>query len=91
MVGNWVGEGWMDAGPRGGGRKTFRVKETVQARLDGTVLLVEGTGTSAPAPGAPEVPTHQALGVLSWDPRAGHLRFSAYRLGSGVVDTEMKR
>jgi hypothetical protein len=90
LVGDWQGEGWIDMGPRAGGRKTFQLKESVQSRLDGTVLLVEGLGTSRASPEAPEVPTHQALGIFSWDDAAGRVRFSAYRLGSGTVDTEMK-
>lgn len=90
LVGNWRGDGWVDMGPSAGGRKTFQLKETVQPHLDGTVLVVEGLGTSRASPTAPEVPTHQALGVLSWDEAAGRVRFSAYRLGGGVVDTEMK-
>ncbi|QSQ15687.1 hypothetical protein [Myxococcus landrumensis] len=90
LVGDWQGEGWIDMGPRAGGRKTFKLKESVQAHLDGTVLIVEGRGTSSTGPGGTEVPTHQALGVLSWDDAAGRARFSAYRLGNGVVDTEMK-
>ncbi|MBJ6760722.1 hypothetical protein JGU66_08095 [Myxococcaceae bacterium JPH2] len=90
LVGSWRGEGWIDLGPRAGGRKTFQVSESVQPHLEGTVLTLEGVGTSRAAPTAPEVTTHQALGILSWDEAAGHLRFSAYRLGNGVVDTEMK-
>ncbi|TQF12200.1 hypothetical protein FJV41_30205 [Myxococcus llanfairpwllgwyngyllgogerychwyrndrobwllllantysiliogogogochensis] len=90
LVGNWRGDGWVDMGPHAGGRKTFQLKETVQPHLDGTVLVVEGLGTSRASPTAPEVPTHQALGVLSWDEAAGRVRFSAYRFGGGVVDTEMK-
>ncbi|AGC45342.1 hypothetical protein MYSTI_04041 [Myxococcus stipitatus DSM 14675] len=90
LVGEWQGEGWIDMGPQAGGRKTFQLKESVQSRLDGTVLIVEGLGTSRAGPEATEVPVHQALGVFSWDDAEGRVRFSAYRIGGGVVDTEMK-
>ncbi|MBF5041637.1 hypothetical protein FGE12_04500 [Aggregicoccus sp. 17bor-14] len=88
MVGQWQGDGWIDMGPQG--RKTFNVKESIQPRLDGTVLLVEGLGKGRIQPQGPEVPVHQALGVLSYDAQADRYGFVAYRLGGEKVDTEMK-
>jgi hypothetical protein len=88
MVGQWEGVGWILMGPQG--RKTFTAKENIQPRLDGTVILVEGLGKGRMAPGGPEVPVHQALGVLSYDAQADRYGFVAYRLGGEKVDTEMK-
>lgn len=88
MLGQWEGDGWIVMGPQG--RKTFTVKESIQPRLDGTVLLVEGLGKGRIQPGGPEVPVHQALGVLSYDAQADRYGFVAYRLGGEKVDTEMK-
>jgi hypothetical protein len=88
MLGQWEGDGWIVMGPQG--RKTFTVRESIQPRLDGTVLLVEGLGKGRMAPGGPEVPVHQALGVLSYDAQQDRYGFVAYRFGGEKVDTEMK-
>ena len=40
LVGQWKGAGWMQMGPQG--RKEFTITETVEAKLDGLVLVIEG-------------------------------------------------
>jgi len=44
MVGNWKGTGWAEMGPQG--RKEFTQTETIQSKVDGLVLVVEGRGES---------------------------------------------
>ena len=70
--GDWEGEGWMRRGPAEPTR--FRSSETVESRLDGRVLIVEGLhhGTESG-----EV-VHHALATISYDPDAGLYRFRSH-------------
>ena len=75
-------------GPQG--RKTFTVKENIQPRLDGTVILVEGLGKGHLQPAAPRCRCTRRSALLSYDAQADRYGFVAYRLGGEKVDTEMK-
>lgn len=76
LVGDWKGEGWTEYVP--GQRKTSPIHESVQPKLGGLVLLVEGIG-KAKVPGKQEeVTTHHALGVLSYDERAKLYRLQSH-------------
>lgn len=77
MVGTWRGEAWMD---RGGQRMQTTMVETVEPRIDGTVLLVEGRG-AVMVQGAERV-VHQALGVLFFDAQSGSYTLKSW-IGSG--------
>jgi hypothetical protein len=75
MVGQWKGSGWIQQGPK---RETFTGTETVQRKLDGLALLVEGKFAN------PEGKIiHETLAVLAFDPKAKGYRFRTY-LASGV-------
>lgn len=76
LVGHWEGEAQMD------GRPDMVHVETVESRLDGLVLVVEGIGR-AQEDGAL---VHHALGVISYDARAQHYRVVAYRDDGESVD-----
>lgn len=94
LVGRWKGGGWMQAGPQ---RREFVGTETVQSKLGGLSLLIEGNfrqkGAAADAP-----PVHETLAVLSYDPEQRHYWLSAWlrsgysgryeaRVGEGNVVT----
>lgn len=81
MVGRWRGEAWM---AREGGQRAHTVMtETVERKLGGTVLLIEGLG-QAPAEGGGEPRVvHHALAVLSFDPRTGAYQMRSY-LANGL-------
>lgn len=66
LVGEWEGAGWIMV--RGAGRQTFTSAETVEARLDGRVLVVEGLHHDERGN-----VVHNALGVIAWD--AEHDRY----------------
>lgn len=93
LVGRWEGEGWIQTGPQ---RQEFAGTETVQRKVGGLSLLIEGLFRKKGAgPDAP--PVHETLAVLSYDPERRHYWMSAWlRTGrSGkyearaVSDTEM--
>ncbi|MCB0587732.1 MAG: DUF1579 family protein [Phaeodactylibacter sp.] len=70
MAGGWEGDGWMYTPQRE--KATFRQTEKIQFKLDSTVLLIQGRGTSE------RKVVHDALGILSYDPEAGHYWMRSY-------------
>jgi hypothetical protein len=75
LVGRWKGSGWIQ---RGANRETFSGTETVQRKLDGLALLVEGKFNNAEGK-----VIHETLAVLSFDEKAKTYRFRTY-LASGM-------
>jgi len=61
LVGNWQGDALLTMGPQ---PSEANQVETVESRLDGAVLLVEGRGTSKVDP---NMVVHHALAVISYD------------------------
>ena len=87
LVGQWQGEGWIMLGPNQ--RHTFRQTESVERKVDGTVLLIEGLGKSMDAGNAGAI-IHSAFAVLSYDKDAKVFRWRAFRADGSSVDTEAK-
>lgn len=75
MVGTWEGSGWLAMGPTG--RSEFRGRETVEARLDGLVLVVEGVHHAVGGPKDGQL-VHHALAFISWDPQSTQYRFRTH-------------
>jgi hypothetical protein len=88
LAGQWKGEGWIEFAP--GQRRTFKVNETVQSKLGGSVLLIEGIGKGQFGGQGQEVVVHNALATASFDEQLKQFRFRAYRMGGGYVDTEAR-
>lgn len=76
--GVWEGDAWYRRGP--GAPDTIRQTERVETRLDGTVLLIEGTGRDGDA-----VVFH-AFATLGYDPEA-----DAYRMSTWLADGSTTR
>lgn len=74
MVGRWRGEAWQ---LRGSERVQTQMVETVDRKLGGVVLLVEGRGT-VENPGGEDRVVHHALGVMSFDPGGGNYTLRSY-------------
>ena len=83
-VGHWKGTGWIQMGPQG--RKEFTQTETIQAKLDGLVLVIEGQG-KAKEDGAT---VHTALAFVSYDERAKTFRWRAFTAEGRQTDAEAK-
>lgn len=76
LIGKWTGEGWI---LRGAEREEFVGTETVQKKINGLALLVEGrftrkTDTSHVI--------HETLAILSFNPKTKEYEFKAH-LASG--------
>lgn len=74
MVGNWRGHAWQQ---RGSERVETQMREVVEPKLGGAVLLVEGRGV-IPVTGADERVVHHALGVISFDARSSTYTLRSY-------------
>jgi len=83
FVGHWKGTGWIQMGPQG--RHEFTQTETIEAKLDGLVLVIEGLG-KAKEDGST---VHTALAFVSYDPRANKFRWHAFT-PDGQMETEAK-
>lgn len=86
-IGLWQGEGWGMTGP--GQRESFRITETVTAKLDGTVFLIEGRGNRTTDDGD-EIVTHDAVGLLSWNAKQNGYNFRTHDLRGQARDATLE-
>jgi hypothetical protein len=86
MAGRWQGEGWIELGPE---RHTFRQTETIESKVDGLVMVVEGLGKDK-APGKENVVVHNAFAVVSYDGPAKQFRWRAFRADGLTLDVEAR-
>jgi hypothetical protein len=84
LHGRWEGTGMMSRGP--GTEQPARVVETVQPKLGGAILLVEGVGRIGTPGGADEKVVHHAVGVISFDTDSNAYRMRAYRSDGRSLD-----
>ena len=83
LVGKWSGEGSVQRGP--GAAIEFAQTEEVQSKLDGLVLLIEGTGRNR----SDGKVAFRALATVAWDEEAAAYRFRAFNDGR-YLETELK-
>jgi Protein of unknown function (DUF1579) len=84
LVGQWKGTGWMQMGPQG--RREFTITETIQRKLDGLVLVIEGKGKSKEDGSS----VHTALAFVSYDEGAKTFRWRAFTAEGQQTDTVAK-
>lgn len=87
LTGDWKGEGWIEMGPNG--RSTFKQTETVQSKLNGTVVIIEGLGKGKLAVTGQEGIVHHALAVISYDSQANKYLLRAHRADGNFVDADV--
>ena len=81
LVGKWAGDATVVRGP--GETLKVRQSEDIQYKLDGLVMLVEGTGRNSEGQAV-----FRALATISYDDTTSTYRFRAYNDGR-YVDTEL--
>jgi hypothetical protein len=84
LVGHWQGAGWIEMGPRG--KKEFTQTETIQSKLGGLVLVIEGLG-KAREDGST---VHTALAFVSYNERAKTYQWRAFTAEGRQTDTVAK-
>jgi len=82
LVGEWEGEAWIQMGPER--RDTVSQHESVEWRLGGEVLLIQGTGRQG------ERTVHSALATLAWDPTRQAYSMWTYASGRGTLQPEVE-
>ncbi len=63
LIGKWKGAGWIQIGQQG--RKEFTQTETIEGKLDGLVVVIEGRGVS----NEDGTLIHNAVAFVSYDDR----------------------
>jgi hypothetical protein len=86
LVGNWQGEGWMEFGP--GQRRKASVTESVQSKLGGRVLIIEGVGKAKLPNRDEEVVVHSAFAFLYYDQATKRYAMRAFLANGNAVDAE---
>ncbi len=77
LIGHWQGEGWIQ---QGNNRSNFKQTEHVQAKLNGTTLLIEGNGYSG------DSLIFQAMAIASFDPQTDKYRFNSFLADGKYVE-----
>lgn len=86
LVGQWKGSGWIQQGRE---RMNFVGTETVQRKIDGLALLVEGRFI-AKMPSGEEKVIHETLAVLSYNPQAKIYDFNTFLASGAAGKHELK-
>ncbi len=86
LVGNWQGEGWMEFGP--GQRRTALTTESVQSKLGGRVLIIEGVGKAKLPNRDEEIVVHNAFAFLYYDAATKAYKVRAFLANGNAVDAE---
>ena len=87
LVGQWKGEGWIELGQ---GQRRFTETESVQSKLGGEVLLIEGLGKTNVDGKETGTTVHNAIALLSYDEKSKTFRFQAHQAGGRSVDSEAR-
>jgi hypothetical protein len=80
--GTWEGEAWFRQGP--GDPHAVQQVERVESRLDGVVLLIEGTGW-----GEDGSVVHHAFATLGWDPATEEYTMTAWLANGSRTEAEV--
>ncbi len=84
LIGSWKGSGWIQMGPQA--KKEFSQTETIEARLEGLVLIIEGRGMSKEDGSL----VHNALAFVSFDERTNAFRWRAFTHDGRQTDAVAK-
>lgn len=79
MAGVWEGDGWIQMGPK---KEQFRGTETVQWKIDGLALLVEGKFKAKVDDKVLDKVIHETLAVISYNTKTSIFDFKTF-LASG--------
>src|SRR5262249_53237052 len=87
LTGEWKGESWTEFAP--GKRLTSMGTETVQSKLGGLLLVIEGVHRRKGGEKEGDV-VHGAFGVVSYDEKAKRYRIQAYTNRGNYTEAEVK-
>jgi hypothetical protein len=84
LVGTWKGKGWILKGRE---RKNFTITETIQPKLNGEIIVVDGLGKSKDEKSGEEKIIHQAYGIFFYDKEIKKLKFRFYKADGAEGET----
>jgi hypothetical protein len=87
-AGRWEGSSSLQMGP--GEPKKATVDESIQYKLDSTILLIEGIGRHVEPNGTQGPIVHHALAVLSFDPQKDAYAMRSYLANGQSTDAWFK-
>jgi len=87
LTGAWEGESWIEY--QAGQRRAAKVKESVQGKAGGSVLLIEGLGKAKAPDKDEEVVVHSAFATVWYDSEAKRFRMMAWRATGDSVDADI--
>jgi len=87
LIGAWEGEGWIEFGA--GRRRAAKVKESVQGKAGGSVMLIEGLGKAKAPDKDEELVVHSAFATVWYDGEAKRFRMMAWRATGDSVDARV--
>jgi hypothetical protein len=88
LTGEWKGESWTEFVP--GQRHTSTGTETVQSKLGGLLLVIEGVHRRKGGEKEAGAVVHGAFGVLSYDEKAKRYRLQAYTNRGNYTEAEAR-
>jgi hypothetical protein len=88
LAGQWKGESWMEFVP--GQRNASLGTETVQSKLGGLLLIIEGVHRRKLGEKEAGDVVHHAFTVVSYDEKAKRYRFQAYTDRGNYTEAEAK-
>ncbi len=80
LIGTWKGKGWIILPS---GRETFTVTESLESKLNGQIVVVDGLGKSKDEKTSKERIVHQTYGIFSYDADADKIQFRWYKAVGG--------
>lgn len=86
LEGKWKGKSWSRT--REGERIEGRVVEIVESKLNGSILTLEGLGSSGDPEAEGAKLDHHAFAVIHFDPDRGQYRMHSYKDGK-FLDAEL--
>jgi hypothetical protein len=88
LVGRWKGESWMEFAP--GQRSTSLGTETIESKLGGLLLTIDGVHRRKVGEKAAGDVVHHAFTVVSYDEQAKRYRFQAFTARGNYTEAEAK-
>lgn len=87
MIGMWKGEGWIQGQE---GRKEFTQTESIQPKVEGKVLVIDGIGYGKGSPEDEARIVHNAFGVISFNEELQQLTMLSFATTGGKMENEMR-
>jgi hypothetical protein len=88
LVGQWKGEGWLEFVP--GQRRPFKGTETVQKKLDGLLVTIDGLHRAPMGEKGEDTVVHNAFAIVSYEEKANRYRLQGFTTRGNHEDTEAK-